>query len=71
MRVARQERCDNVEHGVTEATNVQDVRPFWSLRVTVRLDVDANQLWGHDVVATKSQLPAAPLRAAAQAPEMK
>ena len=38
VRVVAQVRSDNVEHGVTEAADVQDVAPFRSLRRTVRLD---------------------------------
>ena len=43
VRVVAQVRSDNVEHSVTEATDVQDVAPFRSLRRSARLDVDAYQ----------------------------
>ncbi len=40
--VVRQERTDHVEHGVTEATDVQNVNSFTSLNRLVRLQIDAN-----------------------------
>ena len=44
VRVVANGRSDNIEHSVTEATDVQDVAPFRSLRRSVRLDIDADQL---------------------------
>jgi hypothetical protein len=43
--VLGEERTDHVEHGVTEATDVQNVNSFTSLNRLVRLQIDANQLW--------------------------
>lgn len=43
--VVSQEPTDDVEHGVTEATDVHDVSSLASLRCLIRLDVDANKLW--------------------------
>ena len=43
--VVSEERADDVEHGVTEATDVHDVSSLASLDRLVRLEVDADQLW--------------------------
>ena len=56
IRVVTQVRSDNVEHGVTEATDVQDVAPLRSLRRSVRLNVDADQLRSLDVSTLEPNL---------------
>jgi hypothetical protein len=40
--VVGQERTDHVEHGVTEATDVHDIRSFASLNRLVRLQIDVD-----------------------------
>ncbi len=40
--VVGEERTDHVEHGVTEASDVQNVRSFASLNRLVRLQVDVD-----------------------------
>ncbi len=54
--VVTQVSSDNIEHRVTEATDVQDVAPFRSLRRSVRLNVDADQLRSLDVSALEPNL---------------
>ena len=43
--IVREVRGDDVEHGVTEAADVQDVVALRRLRRSIRLQVDADQLW--------------------------
>ena len=40
--IVGEERADHVEHGVTEATDVHDVRSFASLNRLVRLQIDVD-----------------------------
>jgi len=54
--VVRQQRRHDVEHGVTEAADVQDVVPLRGLRRAVGLEVDADQLGGRDAVAAQPEL---------------
>ena len=42
--VISQERADHVEHGVTEATDIENVSSLASLNRLVRLQIDADQI---------------------------
>ena len=60
--VVFQERADDVEHGVTEAADVQDVVSLGCLAGSIGLDVDADQLWIGNAVSALDLLELLPLR---------
>ena len=45
MLVVGEELTDHVEHGVTEATDIENVSSLASLNRLARLQIDANQRW--------------------------
>ncbi len=46
--VVGQERADHIKHGVTEATDVQNISSLASLNRLVRLQIDVDQLRGRN-----------------------